>query len=79
MSQYDNTNRGAAFLNNRKEKDTQPDFRGNLNVAGKDYWLSIWNANSPKTGDYFSVSVQPKEEQPSVQPAVNKLDDEIPF
>ena len=40
MSEYDNTNRGILSRNERKEKDSHPDFVGSINVDGKDYWLS---------------------------------------
>ena len=33
MSEYDNTNRGALFKND-KEKESQPDFRGPINIDG---------------------------------------------
>jgi hypothetical protein len=40
MSDY--TNRGAIWKNDRKERDSQPDLRGSLNVEGTDYWVSAW-------------------------------------
>ena len=38
--EYDNTNSGALFRNDRKEKETQPDLRGKINVDGKDFYIS---------------------------------------
>jgi len=61
--EYDNTNRGSIWKNDRKEKDTQPDFTGSINVDGKEYWLNAWkkkegaNANAP----VLSFSVKEKE------------------
>ena len=64
MSQtYDNTNRGAAFVNKRKEKETQPDLTGKINVNGVDYRLSIWKQESPKVGKYLSMAVSEFEEK----------------
>ena len=63
MSQYDNTNRGSIWKNDKKEKDTHPDFRGSLNVEGKEYWVSAWKRKegaNPKA-PALSFSVQAKE------------------
>ena len=77
MSQtYDNTNRGAAFVNKRKEEETQPDLTGKINVNGVDYRLSIWKQESPKVGKYLSMAVSEFEEKVLVD-AVAK--EEAPF
>ena len=80
--QYDNTNRGAIWKNDRKETENHPDFKGSINVDGKDYWLSCWkrkpdaNPNSPA----LSLSVTPKEAVAKPQPAAgDDLDDIVPF
>ena len=74
MSQYDNTNRGALFKND-KEKESQPDFRGPINIDGKDYQLSAWSKSSDKTGKYLSLAIQPA--KPKEVAATNS--DEAPF
>ena len=64
MSEYDNTNRGQIWGNDRKEKDSQPDFKGSINVEGKEYWLSGWKRKPdahPKA-PALSLSIQAKEE-----------------
>lgn len=61
--QYDNTNSGALFKNDRKETANQPDYRGNLNVNGQDFWISGWIKTSRTNVKYMSLSVQPKDEQ----------------
>jgi len=58
--QYDNTNKGVLFLNDRKEHDNHPDRKGSINIEGKEYWLSGWDKQTSK-GDTISLSVQPKE------------------
>lgn len=58
MTNFDNTNRGILFGNDRKEKDTQPDYRGKLNVEGKEYWISGWDKQT-KAGPGISLSIQP--------------------
>jgi hypothetical protein len=61
MTEYDNSNRGALFKNDRKEKETHPDYKGSLNVGGVDYWLSSWISKSKAGATYMSLSIQPKE------------------
>ena len=85
---YDNTNRGTLGRNKRREKDTQPEYTGKLNVDGTDYWLNAWvkESNGEK---FFSLSVKPKEplasqvspkDSPKVAPKpADDLNDSIPF
>ena len=69
MSDFDNTNRGAIFKNDRKEKDTHPDYKGSLNVGGVEYWVSSWIKTGQK-GKFMSLSVTAKEQQaPAQRPA----------
>jgi len=84
MSDFDNTNRGVLFKNDKRETENHPHAKGEINIEGKVYWLSAWTQTS-KAGDrYQSLSVQPKE---TVESAVSKVaeqvtegfDDDIPF
>jgi hypothetical protein len=80
---FDNTNRGTLGKNNRKTKDTQPEYSGSLNVNGVEYWLNGWIKES-ETGKFFSLTVQPKEEaaRKSSEPtrkAKPEIDDDVPF
>lgn len=62
---YDNTNRGQIWGNDKKEKDTHPDFKGSINVEGVEYWLSAWKRKpdaNPKA-PALSFSIQRKDEQ----------------
>ena len=86
MSQYDNTNSGILSRNERKEKDTHPDFTGQINVEGVDYWLSGWiKERRDGSGKFFSLSVRRKEERSSqgrgrqAAPAADEFLDDIPF
>lgn len=40
--EFDTTNRGSIWKNEKKETDTHPDFTGSLNVDGVEYWVSAW-------------------------------------
>jgi uncharacterized protein (DUF736 family) len=67
---YDNTNGGALFPNDRKEKETHPDFRGSINVNGTDYWIKGWKKEAKTGAKYLSLAVQPKVEA-STTPSVD--------
>lgn len=58
--EFDNTNSGALFTNDRKETDKHPDFNGSLNVGGVDYWISGWKKKSNAGKNFVSLSVSPK-------------------
>lgn len=91
MSNYDNTNSGMLAKNDRKEKDTHPDYRGVINVDGVDYWLSAWikvgrDGSKMQGQKYFSLSVKAKDEQ-QAKPApkgsqgsgFDDIDSDLPF
>ena len=75
---YDNTNSGMLSRNDKKEKDTHPDFKGAINVEGREYWLSAWVKEGKPGGKmegrkYFSLSVTPKNQDTiTVNPAEAK-------
>lgn len=82
--QYDDTDRGALFKNQRKESDRHPDYTGQLNVGGDDYRLSAWIKTDKNGAKYMSLSVKPKDEAPKQEPAAQPVaadafDDDIPF
>lgn len=85
MSDYDNTNRGALFRNNRKEQPNHPDYNGTLNVEGVDYYINAWLKESKKDGKkFFSISIKEKgvkapPRQPESKPADDFGDSDIPF
>jgi hypothetical protein len=93
--EYDNRNRGALFRNSDKKSPNHPDYKGSLNVDGKEFWLDAWIneiRNGEKAGQKFmSVTVKPKmarehvgaTRNPPAQESAPKrhedLDDDIPF
>lgn len=62
---YDNTNRGAIWKNDDKREDNHPDFKGSINVAGVEYWVSAWKRKegAAAKAPALSFSVKPKDEQ----------------
>jgi len=80
--EYDNTNRGAIWKNDKKETEKHPDFTGSLNVEGVEYWVSAWkrkpggSEKSPALS--FNIKLKEETQKPnqSVEPEFN---DDIPF
>ena len=91
MAEYDNTNRGQIWKNDRKEKDTHPDYKGHGNFNGKDFWISGWakKKDSHPLAPLVSFSYQAKDDahnqgmagaKQAAQPASDDIyDDDIPF
>jgi uncharacterized protein (DUF736 family) len=77
-------NSGAIFKNT-KTKETQPDYRGKVNVNGKDMEISLWVKESKTGTKYFSASFQEPYIKPVSQEAINQnnaqdlADNDLPF
>lgn len=74
MTTYDRTNSGLLTKNDNGGNESRPDYRGSINVAGVEYWLSAWikdgREGTKLAGKkYMSLSVQPKDAQPGYAPA----------
>ena len=90
-TQWDDTNRGVMFDNDKGDNPNRPDYKGTLNVDGTEYRISAWHKKSKDGVPFISMSVQPKTEsgQYSQQerrpiPAVNQpvdpsFNDPLPF
>lgn len=86
--EYDNTNRGAIWKNDKKETEKHPDFTGSLNVEGVEYWVSAWKRKpgGSEKAPALSFSIKLKEEtrtlllyQKPNQSVEPEFDDDIPF
>jgi hypothetical protein len=83
MGNFDNTNRGTLGKNERRTKDTHPEYTGHIDVNGVGYWLSAWVKEGQGGKKFFSLALKPKEEQPAPAPkpagGFEEMDDDIPF
>ena len=83
--EYDNTNRGVLFRNDKKDTEKHPDFTGSMDVGGVDHYLSAWVKESKQGKKFFSLSITPKNEvaTPAIQKAKQiveeDFEDDIPF
>ncbi len=73
------------FKNDRKEKDSHPDYKGDgMDLDGNPVWVSAWIKSGNK-GKFMSCSMQPKESAANkvkvkTPPASSTDDDsDIPF
>ena len=66
MADFDSTNRGSIWRNEKKTTDNHPDFTGSLNVNGVEYWVSAWKRKegAAAKAPALSFSIKPKDEQP---------------
>jgi len=74
MTQYSNENSGLLAKNDKQGNESRPDYRGSINVDGREYWLSAWikqgrDGTKLAGQKYMSLSVKPKGEQAAYAPA----------
>ena len=71
---------GTLGKNDRKSKETHPDYSGSCVVDGTDYWISGWIKESAR-GKFFSLSFKQKDVIQQAERTVDKpeFDDELPF
>lgn len=79
--EFDNTNRGSLFKNDKKESETHPDYKGQINVNGEEFWINAWLKTSKQGTKFMSLSVSPKDRQVSEPTRRNtpEPDSDIPF
>jgi hypothetical protein len=65
--EYDNNNSFVLYVNDRKEKDGQPDRTGSATIDGVEYWLSAWINRTDKVtgGQCLSGKATPKDDDRS--------------
>ena len=85
MSSSNNDLRGILSRNDRREKDSQPEFRGDCAINGTQFWIDAW-VQERKDGSgrkFFGLKFRAKDVQHAgaePSPAVNDdIDSQIPF
>jgi hypothetical protein len=76
-------NSGVLFKADKIENERSPQYKGNITVEGKDYWISAW-VKEGKSGKFMGLAVSPKEEykaKPSERSKSTDFDDgdSMPF
>lgn len=87
MSYVQKDGQGSLFKNDRKEKESHPDYKGSIMVGGVEYWVSAWIKRPDGKAPFMSLAAQPKEEARAPAPAprqapsrkADDMDDDIPF
>lgn len=78
-------NNGSLNKNHKKTEPKHPDYRGNANVDGIEYWLSAWVKTGQDGNKFLSLAFREKDEQPGLDAQVstpsrgNRYDDDIDF
>lgn len=49
---------GTLFINERKQKDTHPDYTGKIKIDGRVWDLSAWEKQTKTGGTFLSISVK---------------------
>lgn len=81
MKEYDNNMRGVLFKNDRKKQPNHPDYTGQCEIEGDEFWLSAW-IKEGKKGKFMSISFKPKDEENGDNRSRGRSrddDEDIPF
>jgi len=70
---FDNTNKGQIWGNDKKLTEKHPDFKGDANIDGVEYWISAWkrdpngNPKAPSLRFSFEKKQAPSQHNKSTQ------------
>lgn len=83
---------GSVFTNNRRDRDTSPDFTGTAKISGQEFWINAWRKVDKNGNEWFSFAFKEKQANPNQQTQGNAtrngaprqsvaddIDDSIPF
>jgi uncharacterized protein (DUF736 family) len=70
-------NSGAIFKNDKKTADNQPDYRGKINVEGKEFEISLWVKTAQSGVKYMSAAIKEPYVAPAPAPVLQNTSDKI--
>lgn len=87
MTNFDNRGRGSIWKNDRKEKDTHPDFTGSyMDLDGTEFWVSAWKRKEGAAAKAPALSFSMQRKNEDAKPVSNgrkapadDMNDDIPF
>lgn len=85
MSNYETKpGSGAIFKNNRKEKETHPDYNGKIvDPSGKEWEISLWVKKAEGKTPFFSAAIKEPYKKPEVAQSPQQMldddSDDLPF
>ncbi len=81
--QYNNQNKGVIFKNDKKGNEKAPDYKGTIDIEGKEYEIALW-VREGKNGKFFSTIQKAKEQRPmTAESLISSMpkpsEDDLPF
>jgi len=70
-------NSGAIFKNDKKTADNQPDYRGKINVEGKELEISLWVKTAQSGVKYMSAAIKEPYVAPAPAPVLQNTSEKI--
>lgn len=74
-------NSGVLFKNHKKKTNKHPDYRGDAQINGGDFWIAAW-IKEGKQEKFMSLAFTPKDENYQKEEKTNRqnnVEDDIPF
>ena len=73
-------NSGSMFINDKKTKDTHPDYQGKIMVSGVMYYVSSWYKKLEGKKAFFSMALKPVDDvvAPAQESALTVCVPELP-
>ena len=73
--EFDNTNKGALFVNQDKKTDRHPDFTGKIDVDSRELRIAGWKKVSKAGKHYLKLEVSEPQQQQQTPPSHVVADD----